>query len=1015
MAWRERLYERPLRKALDDPNRSEIQALFERRKGEIPFKTRFEWHPDRNGFALKSSWATFQVRFTEGRMVVDAELSFAARIFATDENRALVRDFIDGIVDELHLCEPKAGAGASIPAAVDETKRPESTTDHAAPPAISQAPRPSNSEPEPEEAAESAAASEEPEPTARHVEPAAPCAGESVDVEAATPEPKIQGETETPREPAAEPSRVDVTIDRSEGAIKVTDPAVFGPGTEEACDRFLARVLALDAVELVSVDRDQATATIRLRERRSLDQHLQTLAGMLREGSAGLHDEALPAGRHASAFEVSRRGGLLTTWTVISDRPGRLKLRHEGLKRDRLLARRVERVLKSHGGVVEVRVQGWRGFVAIRYVPRAVTSEELIALAEEALEPPALVPSLPPSAPPVKFGMANLAIGVTAATDFFFPVLMPASIALLVGANYKYFRAAAQQLRQRQIGVPVLYTALVGTTILAGQFFAWALMTWAMRYWQRTHQIELDTERQLLLEDFASVPQRAKRPHGVNGHALVPVRRLRLGERITLSAGETLPVDGRVRSGEAVVDESVVGGPTGGLRKRLGDPVHAGSSVLFGRIEIEVSRLAETTRAAAISRAFIAATSPHPERPVSTGRTARFADKAVAPTLATAGFGMFVGDAATAVAILRADYGTGPGLAISLQALRNLSECLALGLVVRDPDAFDHLAEADLLVIEDRAELRRQGRQVALVEMASTDTAEANDALALAGSLGRFLPDDRAAALVEACRTQGIPMSDLHPTDWVGGINAAHQGRALRLIDYDEGDQIDPVELEIDGVSTARFRFRESGRPASAEAIAGLRDWKPLRVVILSDRPPSEAAYTARLIEADEVVPTATPQQTAHFLRLCRDSGRKVAFVGDCRRCPEAVAEAHVAISTADEEFETNPAPIVMLRPDYWGLPDLWRIATTQRNRHRSAQRMALVPNLFCVAGVFLFGFTSLMTVAFSNLGTFGNYLWTKRHLKSGSVSRNGRAPSPRRLGAAPHRGSSYALSNRVS
>ena len=52
-----------------------------------------------------------------------------------------------------------------------------------------------------------------------------------------------------------------------------------------------------------------------------------------------------------------------------------------------------------------------------------------------------------------------------------------------------------------------------------------------------------------------------------------------------------------------------------------------------------------------------------------------FGRRAVAPTLAAAGVGLLVGDLATASAILRPDYATGPGLGASALLLRDTALC----------------------------------------------------------------------------------------------------------------------------------------------------------------------------------------------------------------------------------------------------------------------------------------------------------------------------------------------------
>ena len=103
MGWKERLFERPLSRAFDDDTRRAIDAEFQRRRHEIPIPVRMTWGQGEPSFLIASQWASFLVSFTHGRLIVDAQLSLAARILATDKNRRSVIDMITSIADELRL------------------------------------------------------------------------------------------------------------------------------------------------------------------------------------------------------------------------------------------------------------------------------------------------------------------------------------------------------------------------------------------------------------------------------------------------------------------------------------------------------------------------------------------------------------------------------------------------------------------------------------------------------------------------------------------------------------------------------------------------------------------------------------------------------------------------------------------------------------------------------------------------------------------------------------------------
>lgn len=106
MASREKLYERPLRRSLDDQLKSEILQMFESRKSMLPPSVEMSWHPQEPVLALRGPMGVaFFVHFHETRelMEVFAELGFAARMMVTETHRNQARQMIHEIAEELEL------------------------------------------------------------------------------------------------------------------------------------------------------------------------------------------------------------------------------------------------------------------------------------------------------------------------------------------------------------------------------------------------------------------------------------------------------------------------------------------------------------------------------------------------------------------------------------------------------------------------------------------------------------------------------------------------------------------------------------------------------------------------------------------------------------------------------------------------------------------------------------------------------------------------------------------------
>jgi hypothetical protein len=103
MRWKEKLYERALKRPIDDQTKAVIDSEFHRRRNQIPMPAQLSWHAAKPEFTIRARGIAFVVNFAHDRMVVDAELSLAAKMFATDENRRHAVRFIESVATDLNL------------------------------------------------------------------------------------------------------------------------------------------------------------------------------------------------------------------------------------------------------------------------------------------------------------------------------------------------------------------------------------------------------------------------------------------------------------------------------------------------------------------------------------------------------------------------------------------------------------------------------------------------------------------------------------------------------------------------------------------------------------------------------------------------------------------------------------------------------------------------------------------------------------------------------------------------
>ncbi len=215
----------------------------------------------------------------------------------------------------------------------------------------------------------------------------------------------------------------------------------------------------------------------------------------------------------------------------------------------------------------------------------------------------------------------------------------------------------------------------------------------------------------------------------------------------------------------------------------------------------------------------------------------------------------------------------------------------------------------------------------------------------------------------------------------------ASQAAPYRGHGRQETRHIDSLMVGVNGQIAGLIDFRLSSRLAAATVLQELRakSKHPLAVGLISETSEHRIRDLATALGTDFYHGGLATDDLAKLIRGCRKRGLKVAFAGECLLRSRAAREADVAISLdADglENLDRNPARIVLLQPDLARLGVLYEVTQIHRRRLLAAQGSAWIPNLFCVGGAFFLGFSSLTSVAITNLGTYTTYARTSAAIR---------------------------------
>jgi cation transport ATPase len=764
------------------------------------------------------------------------------------------------------------------------------------------------------------------------------------------------------------------------GTLTLVDDRVFGPEGEALAHRFARRVLRFDEVRSLALDPSRSSATLAFR---GVNCKPADLVMRLADAVAGRRDEleevALPRWPVGEAVTLHRHGDVISLLEILSSVSGRLLAHHPMIGRDLTIARRVEETLRITPGVIEATAISAKAQLQVRFNPRAISSGVLIRLAEAGLfrAEAARADHLPAQ---VNFAPANVSLGFAATGEFVLPIVTPVTAGMLVLSNIETFRAAAHQARGGTLGLPALYTSIVGVTLASGQFLSAALMLWFFRYWEHRYRQDLESETLLLQTVSAPNDARVLSEDGDGGRT--PGRELAIGDRVRALAGEAIAVDAQVLGGAALVDEMRVRGTPTPVRRVAGDQVLAGSKLIAGALDLAVLRTGEDTQVAHIAQTLVDAAMPAPRSWALNHDAEEFADRAVAPTFFAAGAGLVVGDLTMAGAILRPDYATGIGLATPLETLRDVKLAAHNGIVVRLSTAFERLASTSWVLLEDHERLRHCDCGVVEIR---TNRRDESQLLQVAAAAGVWLGDERGPALARACRERGLIVRRADLRDIAAdGISADYRGRVVRLRGCPVAG-LDPPSLnvEFDGIEVARICFRRNEHPSTAEAVRRLQR-AGLRVFLASEGSADATERLALQLGVDRHCGDMHLEDKIRLLLDRRRDGVGVVFVGDCVTGAQAAREAHLAIALAGGgTLERDAWDVALLGSSIEPLPTLFALARDHTRRIGRARHAVMAPNLLCVVGAFSLGLTGLAAVLISNFGTSIAYNNAVRSLRA--------------------------------
>ncbi|GLQ30084.1 heavy metal translocating P-type ATPase [Litoribrevibacter albus] len=441
-------------------------------------------------------------------------------------------------------------------------------------------------------------------------------------------------------------------------------------------------------------------------------------------------------------------------------------------------------------------------------------------------------------------------------------------------------------------------------------------------------------------------------------YKVTPTEQIKVGDRILVKAGHTIPSDAKVIEGTADVDESALTGEYLPVRKKIGDFVMGGTTCLDHPIEIEITTIGHQNTLNLVVELMNKAESNKP-------RIARIADtiasRFVAAVLITAvsvwGTWMFIDpDKAfwIALSVLVVTCPCALSLATPTAITAATSSLKRSGLIITSTHVLEGLPTITDILFDKTGTLTEGKLSISDIDIPSH--LPESEALALAARL-------EAASehpIARAFPTTNQPAQDIEITPG-GGLSGTVDGKTLYIGHsqfIQEKTSINEVVLPdshnwvvlADGQQVlAFFKVEDTLRADAKEAIQALRQRKINLHMLTGDRS-QNAEDMARTLDIEHVHSGLTPQGKLDQLSKLHTQECRTLMIGDGINDIPVLASAGISIAMNEAtDLAKTKSDMILMNGQLNAINNAFTIAEQCRKIIKQNLGWALIYNLIAL------------------------------------------------------------------
>ena len=515
-----------------------------------------------------------------------------------------------------------------------------------------------------------------------------------------------------------------------------------------------------------------------------------------------------------------------------------------------------------------------------------------------------------------------------------------------------------------KISSALLISIAMIAAILIGDLFAAGEVAFIMQIGALLEDMTTERAKKGLKNLIALAPQTGRVIQD-GRERTVAVEQIRVADTVRVLPGETIPVDGVIRTGETSVDQSVMTGESLPVDKAVGDSVFSGTINRFGAIDIEVTKVSGDSALQKLIR--MVEDAENHQAP-----TQRIADRwaswlvPIALTIALLAW-LVTGDIVRGVTVLVVFCPCALVLATPTAIMAAIGQATKHGVIIKSGEALERMGGVDTIAFDKTGTLTC-GRLAVSDVLPMTDMTP-DALLVLAASAERLSEHPLGKAIAE--RAKGMPLMPVCDFKMQAGkgIQATMDGRAYRL-----GSEkfIAQAGVQLDGPARAALeKLRGEGkasvivadetrvvgiialsdvlRPEAADVVRRLADMNT-RAVLLTGDHATAARFFASKVGITDVRADLLPEEKVQMVAELKRRGT-VCMVGDGVNDAPALktADVGVAMGAMGSDIAVDAADVALMTDDISRLPYLKWLSNATVKTIRKAIALSMCINFVAV------------------------------------------------------------------